>query len=53
MRKGNEAASGEIQIGHKEEVLHWEGWWSLEQALQGSGDGTQPDRVQGASGGGS
>jgi len=50
MRKGNEAVSGEVQIGHQEKVLHWEGGQSLEQAPQGSSDSTKPVRVQGASG---
>ena len=49
MRKWNEAASGEVQTGHKEKVLHRVGGRSLEQAPQGSGHDTKPVRVQGAS----
>jgi len=45
MKRWNEAASGEVQIRHKEKVLHREGGWSLEQVPQSSGHGTKPVRV--------
>ena len=41
MRKWNEAASGEVQVGHQENVLHGEGGQSLEEAPPGSGPGTK------------
>lgn len=49
-RKWNRAVSGEVQIRHEEKILHWEGGWALEEALQGSGCSTMPYWLQGASG---
>lgn len=37
-----QAATGEVQAGYQEEVLHREGCCTLEQALQEHGHGTKP-----------
>jgi len=47
MRKRNEAASGEVQVGHWAKVLQQDGALSVEQVPQGSGCGTKRVRVQG------
>lgn len=47
MKKWNKDASGEIQIEHQYEVLHWEAGHSLEQGPQGPGHSTKFGRVQG------
>lgn len=39
------AVSGEIEVGYKKNVLYAESGWALEQAPQGSGHGTNSDRV--------
>lgn len=32
MRRWHEAASGEVQVGHEEKIIHLGAGWSLEQA---------------------
>ena len=49
-RKQQQAEPGEVEAGYQEKVFHPEGAWALEQAPQGSGHSTKPERVQEAFG---
>ena len=41
-----QAASGEVQVGDQEKVLHWKSGQALAQAAQGSGGVPIPGEVQ-------
>ncbi|KAJ7416735.1 hypothetical protein WISP_69232 [Willisornis vidua] len=47
---GLKLCQGRFSLDIRKKVLHPEGVWALEQALQGSGHSTKPGRVQGAIG---
>lgn len=40
-----QAVTGEVQAGHKAEILHRDGGHTLERAPQGCSHGTKPVRV--------